>query len=81
MKKRKSGDGADANYTSKWIHFQQLEFLDDFVTAKKTVSNYHKVQYTFYIQHNTHDSMADKDRVQYTTTPYPTATIHFHAQN
>ena len=52
VKKRKSGDGADAIYTSKWIHFQQLQFLDDFVAAKKTVSNYRKVQYTFYIQHN-----------------------------
>ena len=43
----KSGDGADDvyMYTSKWIHFPQLQFLEDFVTAKKTVSNYRKVQY------------------------------------
>ena len=45
VKNRKSGDGADDIYTSKWIHFPQLQFLDDFVTAKKTVSNYRKVQY------------------------------------
>ena len=44
-RKRKSGDGADDMYTSKWVHFHRLRFLDDFITAKQSVSNYRKVQY------------------------------------
>ena len=43
VKKRKSGDGADNVYSSKWVHFQHLTFLDDFITPKTSVSNYHKV--------------------------------------
>ena len=44
-RKRKSGDGADDIYTFKWVHFHRLRFLDDFITAKQSVSNYRKVQY------------------------------------
>ena len=38
-KERKSGDGADDVYTSKWIHLSQLHFLDAFETAKTSRSN------------------------------------------
>ena len=38
--KRKSGDGFDDIYVSKWPHFDNLQFLADFVTAKRSVSNF-----------------------------------------
>ena len=38
--KRKSGDGLDDIYISKWLHFEKLKFLDDFIMAKQSVSNY-----------------------------------------
>ena len=39
LKKRKSEDGADDVYRSKWIHLSQLHFLDALVTAKTSRSN------------------------------------------
>ena len=33
-KKTKSGDGADDVYKLKWPYFQQLSFLEQFITAK-----------------------------------------------
>ena len=39
----KSGDGVDDVYTPKWIHFHWLHFLDDFIVAKKSRSNFEKV--------------------------------------
>jgi len=38
-RKRKSGDGVADVYEPKWIHFKSLQFLDDFVIAKRTISN------------------------------------------
>ena len=34
-----SGDGADDVYEPKWIHFNNLKFLDEFVTPKSSRSN------------------------------------------
>lgn len=44
--KRKNGDGLSDVYTSKWPHFEKLRFLDDYVTAKQSVSNF-KVSITY----------------------------------
>ena len=44
-KKRKSGDGADEVYTTKWPHFQRLRFLDEFQNPMKSTSNM-KVRFT-----------------------------------
>ena len=41
--KDKSGDGVDDVYVPKWIFFERLRFLDDFVTAKQSISNLQKV--------------------------------------
>ena len=38
-RKRKSGDGVADVYEPKWVHFKSLQFLDDFVVAKRTISN------------------------------------------
>ena len=38
-RKRKTGDGVADVYESKWVHFKSLRFLDDFVVAKRTISN------------------------------------------
>ena len=37
--KRKSGGGVTDMYTSKWMHFRQLTFLEAHVTAKASHSN------------------------------------------
>ena len=40
-RKRKTGDGLEDVYISKWIHFKQLEFLNDHITPKNnTLSNF-----------------------------------------
>ena len=39
FKKRPTGTGTDDVYKPKWPHFDQLKFLDDFITPKKTISN------------------------------------------
>ena len=38
-RKRKTGDGLEDVYISKWIHFKQLEFLNDHITPKNNTSN------------------------------------------
>lgn len=38
-KKRKSGDGAEDTYISKWMYYRQFSFLDDFVTARSSRCN------------------------------------------
>ena len=38
-KKRKSGDGADDVYRSKWQHLSQINFIEAFVTPKSSRSN------------------------------------------
>ena len=38
-KKRKSGDGADDVYHSKWVHFERLKFLDEHLNPKNSQSN------------------------------------------
>ena len=43
--KRKSGDGLNDVYISKWPHFDKLQFLADFVTAKRSVSNFKVLLY------------------------------------
>ena len=35
FKKRPTGTGTDDVYKPKWPHFDQLKFLDDFITPKK----------------------------------------------
>eukprot|EP00731_Ephydatia_muelleri_P036605 Em0288g4a len=37
--KVKTGTGTDEVYVSKWPHLEQLKFLDDFIIAKKSISN------------------------------------------
>ena len=37
--KMKTGTGVDEAYVSKWPHLEQLKFLDDFIVAKKSISN------------------------------------------
>ena len=39
MKKRKTGDGLEDLYVTKWKHYKQLEFLENFVTPKASQSN------------------------------------------
>ena len=39
-RKCKTGDGAVDVYTSKWVHYKKLGFLDDFITSKQSTSNY-----------------------------------------
>ena len=46
VSKQKSGDGLDDVYVSKWLHFEKLKFLDDFITAKQSVSNFKVIMYT-----------------------------------
>ena len=48
--KRKSGDGLDDVYVSKWPHFVKLKFLDDFITAKPSASNFKVKCNTTYTQ-------------------------------
>ena len=43
--KRKSGDGLKDVYVSKRPHFDKLQFLVDFVTAKRSVSNFKVLLY------------------------------------
>ena len=38
-KKRKTGQGADEVYVSKWPYFERLRFVDEFVAPKKSTSN------------------------------------------
>ena len=39
-RKKKTGQGLNEVYISKYPHFDQLQFfLDDFVTAKSSISN------------------------------------------
>ena len=40
MKKRKTGTGVDNVYVTRWLHYKQLEFLEDYVTLKTTQSNF-----------------------------------------
>ena len=35
-KKRKSGQGTDELYVSKWIHYERLKFLDEYVIPKSS---------------------------------------------
>ena len=37
---KKTGQGLDDVYVSKYPHFDSLHFLDDYMVAKHTVSNY-----------------------------------------
>ena len=37
--KEKSGDGVEDVYVPKWIFFDKLHFLDDFITPRQTISN------------------------------------------
>ena len=39
VKIRKTGQGADEVYQSKWSHYAKLQFLDDFAMPRKGVSN------------------------------------------
>ena len=39
MKKRKTETGVDDVYVTRWLHYKQLEFLEDYVTLKTTQSN------------------------------------------
>lgn len=39
-KKKKSGDGADDVYISKWMYFERLNFLDDYVSARNSRSSF-----------------------------------------
>lgn len=39
VKKKKTGTGADEVYISKWVHFEKLMFLKDFVILKNSTSN------------------------------------------
>uniref|UniRef100_A0A1X7TSI4 MADF domain-containing protein n=1 Tax=Amphimedon queenslandica TaxID=400682 RepID=A0A1X7TSI4_AMPQE len=36
--RRKSGESADHVYVSKWIYYELLKFLNDFVVPKKSIS-------------------------------------------
>ena len=60
-RKCRSGEGAKDIYTSKWIHYSKLGFLDDFITPKQSVSNYNANMYRY--QQNIkylHNSMTNK---------------------
>ena len=46
--KSKSGDGAEDVYVPKWVHFKRFSFLDDFITAKQSISNLQKVKIMFH---------------------------------
>ncbi len=48
MKKRKSGDGLDDVYETTWQYYNQLLFVDDYVSPKESHSNL-KVHCTNYI--------------------------------
>ena len=37
FKKRPTGTGTDDVYKSKWPHFEELQFLQDFITSRATV--------------------------------------------
>ena len=39
LKKRKTGEGLEDVYVSKWVHYKHLEFLDTYITPKNTRSN------------------------------------------
>ena len=45
IKQRKTGDGLEDAYITKWIYFNKLEFLDDHVVPKQSTSNYNKVYF------------------------------------
>ena len=45
-KKKKTGQGLDEVYVSKYPHFDQLRFLDDFVTAKSSITNIKGARYS-----------------------------------
>ena len=45
-KKRKSGDGTDDIYQSKWVHFERLKFLDVHLNPKTSQSNLQVCTYT-----------------------------------
>ena len=45
-KKRKSGDGTDDIYQSKWVHFERLIFLDVHLNPKTSQSNLQVCTYT-----------------------------------
>ena len=53
-KKRKSGDGADDVYKSKWQHLSQMNFIEAFVTPKSSRSNL-KVRFNNYIIISMHE--------------------------
>ena len=46
--KVKTGTGTDEVYVSKWPHLEQLKFLDDFIIAKKCISNLSVVSKVLY---------------------------------
>ena len=46
--KVKTGTGTDEVYVSKWPHLEQLKFLDDFIIAKKSISNLSVVSKVLY---------------------------------
>ena len=39
FKERPTGTGTDDVYKSKWPHFEELQFLQDFITSRATTSN------------------------------------------
>ena len=39
FKKRSTGTGTNEVHKPKWVHFDKLQFLDDFITSKSTISN------------------------------------------
>ena len=39
----KSGTGIDDVCIPKWVHFERLRFLNDFVASKQSISNVQKV--------------------------------------
>lgn len=45
-KTRKTGQGLDEVYVSKFPHFDKLHFLDDYVVAKSSISNL-KVRFNY----------------------------------
>ena len=46
-KKKPTGTGADSVYKTKWIHYQSLQFLDDGVTPRHTISNTDSAEVNF----------------------------------
>ena len=51
-KKRKTGQGLDEVYVSKWAHFGRLKFLDEYLSPRSSQSNLPEVrQFTYIYTH------------------------------